>query len=307
MGKSKILVLGATGYIGKYIAKASARLGHPTFVVVRPDTTAVPNSARKVLLDSFTAAGITILHGDLGDHESILAALKQVDVVISTISVTLIADQLKLIDAIKEVGHIKRFLPSEFGVDVERTTDLPALQAVFKPKAKIRTALRESGIPYTLINANNFAAYYLPTLLQEGLEAPPRDKITILGDGNAKAIYVDEDDIATITIKSVDDPRTLNKQLVIRPPTNVLSFNEVIEIWEKKIGHKLEKSYVPESTLQKQLAELPFPNFILPAVLYSIFVAGDEYFELGPEDAQAIELYPDFEYKTVSSLLDKFV
>jgi uncharacterized protein YbjT (DUF2867 family) len=61
MGKSKILVLGATGYIGKYIAKASARLGHPTFAVVRPDTTAVPNAARKVLLDSFTAAGIKIL------------------------------------------------------------------------------------------------------------------------------------------------------------------------------------------------------------------------------------------------------
>jgi hypothetical protein len=73
------------------------------------------------------------------------------------------------------------------------------------------------------------------------------------GRGFKTAIYVDEDDIATITIKSVDDPRTLNKQLVIRPPTNVLSFNELIEIWEEKIGHKLEKSYVPESTLRKQL------------------------------------------------------
>ncbi len=73
------------------------------------------------------------------------------------------------------------------------------------------------------------------------------------GRGFKTAIYVDEDDIATITIKSVDDPRTLNKQLVIRPPINVLSFNELIEIWEKKIGHALEKSYVPESTLRKQL------------------------------------------------------
>jgi hypothetical protein len=54
-------------------------------------------------------------------------------------------------------------------------------------------------------------------------------------------------------------------------------------------------------------AELPFPQFIFPAILYSIFVAGDELFELGPEDAQAIELYPDFEFKTVSSLLDKYV
>ncbi len=49
----------------------------------------------------------TILQGDIGDHESILAALKQVDVVISAIASTLIPDQLKLIDAIKEVGHIK--------------------------------------------------------------------------------------------------------------------------------------------------------------------------------------------------------
>jgi len=49
----------------------------------------------------------TILQGDLGDHKSLVAALKQVDVVISTISITLIADQIKLIDAIKEVGHIK--------------------------------------------------------------------------------------------------------------------------------------------------------------------------------------------------------
>jgi hypothetical protein len=80
----------------------------------------------------------------------------------------------------------QRFLPSEFGVDAERTTVIPAVQAVFKPKAKIRTALRESGIPYTLINANNFTGYFLPTSVQEGLEAPPRDKITILGDGNAK-------------------------------------------------------------------------------------------------------------------------
>jgi hypothetical protein len=83
-------------------------------------------------------------------------------------------------------GMGQRFLPSEFGVDPERTIDLPAVQAVFKPKVEIRTALRESGIPYTLINSNSFAAYFLSSLAQEGLQAPPRDKITILGDGNAK-------------------------------------------------------------------------------------------------------------------------
>jgi uncharacterized protein YbjT (DUF2867 family) len=48
------------------------------------------------------------MQGDLGDHASLVAALKQVDVVISTVGGEAILDgQLKLIAAIKEVGHIK--------------------------------------------------------------------------------------------------------------------------------------------------------------------------------------------------------
>jgi nucleoside-diphosphate-sugar epimerase len=60
MGNSKILVVGATGAIGSFITKASARLGHPTFALVRP-TTAGPHSSKKELIDSFKASGITIL------------------------------------------------------------------------------------------------------------------------------------------------------------------------------------------------------------------------------------------------------
>jgi hypothetical protein len=55
------------------------------------------------------------------------------------------------------------------------------------------------------------------------------------------------------TIKAIDDPRTLNKQLVIRPKTNILSLNELVELLEKKIGHNLEKNYIPKSVIQAQL------------------------------------------------------
>ena len=48
------------------------------------------------------------MQGDIGDHDSLVAALKQVDVVISTVGGAAVLDgQLKLIDAIEEVGHIK--------------------------------------------------------------------------------------------------------------------------------------------------------------------------------------------------------
>ena len=39
----------------------------------------------------------------------------------------------------------------------------------------------------------------------------------------------------------------------MRPPGNVYSVNELIEIWESKIGKKLEKIYEPEEELLKKI------------------------------------------------------
>ena len=45
--------------------------------------------------------------GDLYDHQSLVKAIKQVDVVISTVAHAQLADQVKIISAIKEAGNIK--------------------------------------------------------------------------------------------------------------------------------------------------------------------------------------------------------
>lgn len=58
------------------------------------------------------------------------------------------------------------------------------------------------------------------------------------------AIFVDEDDVATYTIKSVDDPRTLNKTIYLRPQENILTQNDVIAKWEKLSGKVLEKIHI---------------------------------------------------------------
>ncbi|CAM6037470.1 unnamed protein product [Sphagnum compactum] len=304
--KSRVLVLGATGYIGKYIAKASARLGHPTFVLVRPASVEGPlNSSKKELLNSFTAAGITILHGDIGNHESIIAALKQVDVVISGVGGRQVLDQLNLIKAIKEVGHIQRFIPSEFGSDVERVSNIKPIQDLYKPKAEIRKAIRDAGIPHTFVNSNGFLVYFLSIIFKENLQVPPSGKITIYGDGNVKVYMVDENDVATIIIKAIDDPRTLNKQLVYRPKRNTLSMNEIVEIFEQKTGHNLEKTYIPGPVMRAQLDGKGMLMILqYSSLTYSTAVLGDHLFELGPGDVLATDLYPDFEFRTVSSVLD---
>ncbi|KAJ6692705.1 PINORESINOL REDUCTASE-RELATED [Salix purpurea] len=154
-----------------------------------------------------------------------------------------------------------------------------------------------------------FAGYFLPSLNQPGAAAPPRDKVVILGNGNLKAVFNKEDDIATYTIKAVDDPRTLKKILYIRPPANTISFNELVSLWEKKIGKTLERIYVPEEQLLKNIQEAPVPVNVILSIGHSVFVKGDHTnFEIEPSfGVEASELYPDVKYTTVDEYLNQFV
>ncbi|KAJ4728534.1 putative Isoflavone reductase [Melia azedarach] len=179
MGKIKVLIVGGTGYLGKRLVKASLALGHETYVLHRPE---IGVDIEKVqMLLSFKEQGAKLVPGSFNDHQSLVDAVKLVDVVICAISGVHIRShhillQLKLVDAIKEAGNVKRFLPSEFGADPARMGNaMEPGRVTFDDKMVVRKAIEE-------------------------------------------AIYVDEDDIAMYTMKAIDDPRTLNKTLYIRPP-----------------------------------------------------------------------------------------
>ncbi|XP_034681729.1 phenylcoumaran benzylic ether reductase Pyrc5-like isoform X2 [Vitis riparia] len=305
--KSKILIIGATGYIGKFIVAASAKSGHPTFALVRES--AVSNPSKSEIIESFKTSGVALVYGDLYDHESLVKAIKQVDVVISTVGRAQLSDQVKIIAAIKEAGNVKRFFPSEFGNDVDRVHAVEPAKTAFEIKAQIRRTIEAEGIPYTYLSSNTFAGFFLPTFSQPGATAPPRDKVIILGDGNPKAVFNKEDDIGTYTIKAADDPRTLSKILYIRPPQNTYSFNEIVSLWEKKIGKTLEKIYVPEEQVLKNIQEASVPLNVMLAISHSVFIKGDHTnFEIKPSfGVEASELYPDVKYTTVDEYLNQFV
>eukprot|EP01018_Ginkgo_biloba_P040938 Gb_21480 [translate_table: standard] len=217
-------------------------------------------------------------------------------------------DQLRIIDAIKQVGTIKRFLPSEFGNDVDRVQAVEPAKGLFGLKVQIRRAVEAAGIPYTYVSSNTFAGYFLANLVQPGLTAPPRDKVVIYGDGNAKAVMMEEEDIATYTIKAADDPRTLNKTLYLRPSANTKSQNELVALWEHKIGKALEKVILPEEQLLQQIQDTPFPNNIILSIVHDIFARGDQCnFEIGENGVEGSQLYPEVNYTTVDEYLNKFV
>ncbi|XP_059433122.1 probable pinoresinol-lariciresinol reductase 3 [Corylus avellana] len=304
MGKSRILIIGATGKLGYHLAIASLHFSHPTFALVRDSAFSDPRKYDK--LHSLSNAGATLLNGSLQDEASLVEAIKQVDVVICAISSNLVLDQKLLIPAIKQAGCIKRFIPSEFGLDPDKVQISDMDYNFYSRKAEIRRLVEAEGIPYTCISCNFFMSFLVPSLVQPDLETPPRDKVTIFGDGNTKGVFVKESDVAAFTISAVDDPRTLNKVLYLRPPGNVYSLSEMIEIWETKIGKKLEKIYVTEEELLRKIKETPYPANLKMIFIYSTFIKGDQtYFDIESSGGvDGTKLYPQLKYTTISEYLD---
>nr|DAD21218.1 TPA_asm: hypothetical protein HUJ06_022681 [Nelumbo nucifera] len=292
---SKILIVGGTGYVGKYMVKASVSMGHPTYVYARPITSETSSSKQEQHRE------IESMGGDLDEHEKLVHVIQQVDVVIPALAIPQYPQQIKIINAIKEAGNIKKFVPSDFGNESERITGLPPFQAIFDSKKKIRRATEASGIPYTFVTANAFAAYFIDYLFHPHEQ---REDVTVYGSGEAKAVLNFEEDVAAYTIKAAVDPRTLNRIMMIRPPGNIITQLKLISAWEKKSGRSLKKVHIPEE-LVKLSETLPHPDNVPPSILHNIFAVGAQMsFELREEDLEASKLFPDYQYTSVDRLLD---
>lgn len=59
--KSKILIIGGTGYLGKFVVEASVKAGHPTFALVR-ENTLLFDPIKGKLVQKFKNLGVTLLH-----------------------------------------------------------------------------------------------------------------------------------------------------------------------------------------------------------------------------------------------------
>jgi hypothetical protein len=156
------------------------------------------------------------MHGDVLDHESLVKAVKSADIVISAVGSRQVGEQTRIIAAIKEAGNVKvnfrllldfpppnlysfdvckslknllqRFVPSEFGSDMDRIHTVDPAASLYAVKANLRRLIEAEVIPHTYISCNSFAETYLPSIGDVTAigAGPPATKITVLGDGSAK-------------------------------------------------------------------------------------------------------------------------
>ncbi|XP_008781017.1 leucoanthocyanidin reductase-like [Phoenix dactylifera] len=301
------LVIGATGYIGRFVAEACLESGCATYILVRPGS-ACP--ARAATVDALRAKGAIVLEGSANDNDFMERKLREeaIEVVISAMGGPQILDQLNLLEAIKAVGSIKRFLPSEFGHDIEKANPVEPGLSFYREKRKVRRAIEAAGIPYTYICCNSIAGWPYHNNTHPSEITPPLDRFQIYGDGNVKAFFVAGCDIGKFTIKAAYDSRTLNKTVHFRPACNLLSLNEMASMWESKIGRTLPRVSLTEKDLLAVAKENCIPASIVAALTHDIFINGCQInFSIdGCKDVEITCLYPDISFRTIDECFNDY-
>ncbi|CAN6478544.1 unnamed protein product [Victoria cruziana] len=184
-GGCRVLVIGATGYIGGFVAEASLASGRTTYVLSRPGPV---SESRAETVRDLEEAGAVFLYGSMKDRDYMTKILKdlKIEVVISAVGGESILDQIELVNILKAVPSVKRFLPSEFGHDIDRTNPVEPALTMYNHKRKVRRAVEAAGIPYTYICCNSIAAWPYFDEKNPSKVPPPLDCFEIYGDGNVK-------------------------------------------------------------------------------------------------------------------------
>ena len=307
MAINKVLVVGATGHLGRHFVPALRKAGKQPILLVRPETIQTKDSAKRALLEGFVTQGARILPGSIDDPTSMERACAEADAVISTVTATL-AQQPALAAAAKKSGRIQRFIPSEFGVDPRLE---PGACTLLDWKAALQPVFAATGIPLTYVYSNGFASYWAAGLGQLGLTSPPREQINVYGEGNTKVAIVVCEDIARSTVLMLDDARTENRHVAYLPKDNLVSQNEMIAHWEKTAALQLKRNSVPASALDVAIKELTGKPERMMELIYTQLTRAAWILGIGsrkqPDALEITELYPDFKFERPTTYLDRFL
>jgi len=302
----RTLIVGSTGFIGRFLAEASLGSGRSTFLLVRPGP-----ASKAHTIASLEEKGAIVIPGSIGDQDAMEKVLKEheIEIVISAVGGVSILDQLILVDAIKSAGTIKRFFPSEFGHDIDRADPVEPGLTMYNQKRQVRRAIEAAGIPYTYICCNSIAAWPYHDNTHPADVLPPLDCFHIYGDGSVKAYFVAGTDIGKFTIKCVDDERTMNKSVHFQPQTNLLNMNELASLWEKKIGRTLPRVTITEDDLLVAAKEMCIPGSIVASLTHDIFIKGCQVnYSLDRDtDTEVTSLFPDASFRTIDECFDDFL
>lgn len=211
-----VLLAGATGYLGSYIAKELATRQIPTKILVRNKEKAI----------SLTSDYTTIIKAEVTKPETLNGHFQDIDAVISTVGITRQKDGLtymdvdyrankNLLEEAKKAGIRKFIYVSVLNGNLHR--NLKILEA----KEAFVDELVASGLEYTIVRPNGFFSD-----MKDFLDMAKKGKVYLFGNGEQKFNPIHGKDLAIACIDAIESKKT---EIDIGGP-DILTHNEVAEL-----------------------------------------------------------------------------
>lgn len=228
----RVLIIGATGALGRPVARALVGAGHEVTALVRDE-----NAGRKALPDD-----CRLCHGDLRDGASLVNAMRGQDAIYLSLAHPFSEKEefdpdrdglAAVIEAARDadVGRILRL--SALGVDEGASSWWVASR-----KAESDERLRSSGVPYTIFRCDWFAESLPQLCLGRLLLAPPT--------GDTPFWWITGADYGKQVGRALESHRSLNKIYSVQGP-QPQSFEVAANRFVRAYPRRLFKVPVPKS------------------------------------------------------------
>ena len=228
----KVLIAGATGYLGRYLIKEAKKQGYWVSALARK-----PNK-----LDDLKASIDEIREAEITKPNALNGICDDIDTVISSIGITRQKDGLTYMDVdyqanINLLQDAEKSGVSKFVyVSVLNGPNLRHLK-ICDAKERFVEELKASGLDYCIIRPNGFFSD-----MAEFFEMAKKGRIYLFGKGLLKTNPIHGKDLATVCVDAINQGE---KEVLVGGP-ETLTHQEIALSAFNVLGSKPKISYIPE-------------------------------------------------------------
>ena len=241
MSEARVLVVGATGLLGRVIVRKLVASGRPVRALARNRETL----AR-------LAPGAELAAVDFRDVPKLTEACRGVDQIVATANNNMgkgdtspsrvdLAGYQNLCAAARNTGVRRLIYVSYRGVAQDAAVD------IFRIKWYIEDAIRRSGVPHVMVRPTAFMDIWIDEILAKGIRE--KGTATIFGDGNRVSNYVAIEDVAECIVKLLGRPEIVNEAIEIGGPSDV-SLNQLAALLERRFTSAGKRRHIPVAAMR---------------------------------------------------------
>jgi len=227
----KILVAGATGYLGRYLVKELKKQGHWVRALARKANN----------LDDLTKYIDEVFEAEVTKPETLNDICVGIDYVISSVGITSQKDGLTYMDV--DYQGNKNLLDQSIKDNVSKFIYVSVINAHLMKDLKMVAAkerfvdeLKDSGLDYSVIRPTGFFSDML-----EFLNMAKKGRVSLFGDGENKINPIHGADLAEVCVDSLNKP---DKEINVGGP-ETFTFRGIAELALRVLNKEPKLSKLP--------------------------------------------------------------